>query len=200
MFSDEILRLSDVVAEGVQIEIRFRNSVRPEEIMGRTGEISGRVVRVDLGQLLLSENKYVLISTRMPGRLSYMDRALVAEATLTYTPVGEVPLEPVEVKKSVRADFLNHVPSIIKSINHEVIYSVLSHDIAESLAKAIGFADEGRLERGIRELECTYKDLSSLNYDLEDPVIESLMGELEQQIESLKSRGLDRSIGSVILS
>jgi Ca-activated chloride channel homolog len=200
VFSDEILRLSDVVAEGVQIEIRFRNSVRPEEIMGRTGEISGRVVRVDLGQLLLSENKYVLISTRMPGRLSYMDRALVAEATLTYTPVGEVPLEPVEVKKSVRADFLNHVPSIIKSINHEVIYSVLSHDIAESLAKAIGFADEGRLERGIRELEGTYKDLSSLNYDLEDPVIESLMGELEQQIESLKSRGLDRSIGSVILS
>ena len=160
--------------------------------MGRTGEISGRVIRVDLGQLLRGENKYVLVSARMPARLSYMVSALVAEATLTYTPVGEESQQPLSVKSSVRADFLSHIPSIIKSINDEVVYAVLSYDIAESLEKAIGFADEGRLERGIRELEGTYKDLRSLNYDMEDPVVEDFMSELKQQIESLQSRGLNR--------
>ena len=192
VFSDQIQKLGNVAAEDVVLSIRFRNSIRPEEILGREGEISGRLVTINIGKLLHHENPFVLVSAMMPGHLSFLDQMVVADAELTYVSIDEDAKEPVTIEASVRTRFVDTSPLVWKSFNFDVVYSVIAHDIAESIREAIDFADEGELDRAIRELEGTYKDLRSLNYDLEDPVIEAAMNELEPLIESLKSRGLDR--------
>lgn len=192
IFSDQIQRWGNIVAEDVELKIRFRNSVRPEEILGRDGEISGREVRVGLGHLVHNEHPFVLVSAHLPGHLSFLDQMIIADAELSYVPVDQETRQPVTVEASARTRFVDTMPLVWKSFNFDVVYSVIAHDIAESMREAIGFADEGEIERAVRELEGTYKDLRSLNYDLEDSVIELFMEELKQLIESLQSRGLNR--------
>lgn len=192
VFTDQVQRLGNLAAEDVELLIRFRNAVRPEEIMGREGEISGREVRVKLGPLIHNENPYVLVSALLPGQVSFLDQLEVANAELTYVPIDEVEQSPVKVEASVRTRFVDTSPLIWKTLNMDVVYSVIEHDIAESMREAIAFADEGDPEKAVRELERTFRDLRSLNYELEDSAIESWMKELEQLIGSLNSRGLNR--------
>ena len=191
-FLQEVQRLNTVVANNVSVVIRFTSGIKPEEIMGRTGEISGRTVSIPLGQLLNNESAFVLVSATIPARNTFSNQLNVAEAILTYEPAGEKPKRVVQVSSSVRANFADYKRLVIDSVDHEVVRAVVSHDIAESIQLAIGFADEGKLEKGIREIKGTLRDLKGLNYDLEDGEVEKSIVDLENYIQSLESRGLDR--------
>jgi len=192
VYLKEVQRLSTVFANNVTLEIRFSNGIRPKEIMGREGEIAGRTVRISLGQLLDYEKKFVLMSADIPGRFTYQSLIDVAEVVLSYSPASEIESETIEVQSSIQTRFAAHKPTVIKSINHGVVRSVVSHDIAESIQIAIDFADEGNLEKGIKELKGTLRDIKYLNFELEDDEIDKAMLDLQNYIQLMESRGLDR--------
>ncbi|MCB1124319.1 MAG: VWA domain-containing protein, partial [Verrucomicrobiae bacterium] len=191
-FSQEIMRMNQVVARDLNIEIRFAGGIRAEEIFGRTGELNRDTVKLSLGQLLNGENKYVLVTANVPARLSFLESIKVAEATLTYLPVGDANTVEAIIAQEVRAGFTSYLPAVTDSINHDVAFSVISHEIAESMEIAIAFADEGNLDKALRELKGTLRDAKNLNLDLEDPAIDALIEDLENFIADMESRGLNR--------
>ena len=188
----EIQQLNPVVANNLSLRIQFKGGIKPEEILGREGKISGSIVTISLGQLLRNENQFVLVSANIPGRISFLDSTEVAEAELVYESTDALEANSMKQSSSVTAFFTDYRPRVIRSINHEVVWAVVSHEIAESIQKAISFADEGKLERSIRELKGTLRDLKILNLDLEDKVIDQAILDLQAYIQTIESRGLNR--------
>ncbi len=191
-FIGEIEQMKQLIARGISLEIDFTRYFLPRDVFGREGDLDGRKVRIEFGNLYAGQKLEAIISVQGMGVQSFGGEQDFATARLEWDQniKGDEfrRLEDVDLKFS-----LTRSTAVSKrSINLSVIQSALLYQVSEEMEDALEKADRGNLNYAIRDLKETAQELRRLNFDYEDEVIEGLHLQLTAFAERMEQRGLNR--------
>jgi Ca-activated chloride channel family protein len=140
IFAEEIGEAMTLVARDIRIRVRCAGEVRPVGILGRVGEISGRMMSVVIETLCGKNDRYALFEVEVPagrggGRLD------VAEIEIEYTdPFTNSRLNEVS-RVTVAYDEDQELAD--QSINKQVVKETALNRMAEAKLQAVKLADIG---------------------------------------------------------
>jgi len=140
IFQYEFGDVLSVVAQGVEIEIRCLNGVKPLRILGRNGEIQGDRVRTRLNQLYSEQQKYILLEVAVPAQQQTAKLQLVDVAVNYQNPFAGTreSLDGVAV-----ARFSQSEAQVKAALDKETYQSAVEQVVNEMSREAVQKRDSG---------------------------------------------------------
>lgn len=177
IFQYEFGDVLSVVAQGVEIEIRCRNGVRPLRILGREAEIHGDRVQTRLNQLYSEQEKFIILEVEVPSQPDQAEIEL-ASVDVSYTDLFNRSSE--QLSRSVSASFSRSKLDVEQAVDTQT-YEAAAEQVANELNReAVQRRDEGDIEGAKSILEKSAEYLDNLGQSLASPRL------LEQKEEALR--------------
>lgn len=178
LFNEEFDRTLSVVAQDVRIRIDCLNRMRPVRLLGREGDIKGNTVTVDLNQLFSQRSKYFLLEVEIP-EWSSGKQMPIAWICVDYQNLKT--REHDQVVQSVKAYLTTDAEQAQKSINKDVMASVVEQLAVERNELATALRDKGQIAKAKQVLLDNAEYLRSNSGTLDAPALMDYAVQNDQQ-------------------
>jgi Ca-activated chloride channel family protein len=148
IFDREFGDAMSVVAQGVEIEVVFDESIRPIRIIGREGEIIGNRVFTRMNQLYSAQENYVVLEVALPAQ-QVGQRLQVAKVNVQYNNMASN--KRLRLSDQVFITFTASKQQVIDAINTPIYEAAIEQIANEETEKALELRDNGDV-RGAAEL------------------------------------------------
>jgi len=154
----------------------------PLRIMNRDGDIRGRVVTVNLNQVLGSQEKYILVELELPAGRDGQS-FVAAETSVSY--------RNQQTRKTEGGDSLaslvysNDVAQVERSVQKGVKAEVVLQLATEANEEAVRLRDQGRIEEAKRALEANSSMLKDAAASLSAPSLDAYAQQNEQAAQAI---------------
>ncbi len=179
--------LKTPIARDVHLDVVYRSRLEIDEQYASRATIDGRRLRFQWDYLYENQTISAIVSGLIRASEADDPFGKLAEATLTYTPMGTERSEPVTLTQSVKAQFIDSRSTSFETINRPVLRAALAQEIAVSVQDAIAFSNQGRNNRAVREIRSSLNALKSINLDLEDDLLIDQIQDLQQVYDRFNS-------------
>ena len=177
IFQYEFGDVLSVVAQGVDIEIRCLNGVKPLRLLGRESEITGNRIRTRLNQLYSEQEKFVVLEVEIPEQQAGTELPL-AEVGVTYDNLY------TQQQQSLAGQTIARFSASEKAVEEAVdkkAYEAVVEQVANEMSRdAIEARDRGDLQEAKKILQESASFLESKAQALSSPKL------LEQKEEVLQ--------------
>ncbi len=167
IFDREFGAAMSVIAQDVEIRIDCAEGIRPLRTLGRSAEIAGQTVTLDMNQLYGGQQRYVLLEVEVPAQETETKLAL-ATVTASFDDLNTSRRENVQV--AAAAEVTSSRERAQASINQEVVGQAVLQEAAEANDKAIALRDEGRVEEAREVLAASNQRLNAVAEEENLPV------------------------------
>jgi Ca-activated chloride channel family protein len=177
VFQYEFGDVLSVVAQGVNIEIRCRNGVKPIRLLGRESEIIGNRVTTRLNQLYSEQEKFVILEVEVPKQQAETELELVA-VNVNYNNLFTQNQESLSGQSVARFSLSQQE---VKAARDDKALEAAVEQVANEFSKnAIEARDSGDLKGAKKILQDSASYLGSQAQSLSSPRLQ------EQKEEALK--------------
>jgi Ca-activated chloride channel family protein len=177
VFQYEFGDVLSVVAQGVNIEIRCRNGVKPIRLLGRESEIIGNKVTTRLNQLYSEQEKFVILEVEVPKQQAETELELVA-VNVSYNNLFTQNQESLSGQSVARFSLSQQE---VKAARNDMALEAAVEQVANEFSKnAIEARDSGDLAGAKKILQDSASYLGSQAQSLSSPRLQ------EQKEETLK--------------
>lgn len=177
VFQYEFGDVLSVVAQGVDIQIRCLNGVKPLRIIGREAEIDGNTVRTRLNQLYSEQEKFIILEVAVPSQQDQSKVNLV-NVDVNYLDLHNKRNE--KLNSFVTANFTRSEQEAKDAIDTRT-YEAAAEQIANELNReAVEKRDQGDIQGAKVILQKSADYLDNLGQSLSSPKL------LEQKAEALQ--------------
>ena len=177
VFQYEFGDVLSVVAQGVDIQIRCLNGVKPLRIIGREAEIDGNTVRTRLNQLYSEQEKFIILEVAVPSQQDQSKVNLV-NVDVNYLDLHNKRNE--KLNSSVAANFTRSEQEAKDAIDTRT-YEAAAEQVANELNReAVEKRDQGDIQGAKVILQKSADYLDNLGQSLSSPKL------LEQKAEALQ--------------
>ena len=145
IFQYEFGDVLSVVAQGVNIEIRCKNGVRPLRILGREAEIRGDRITTRLNQLYSEQEKFIILEVEVPAQ-SETNNLEVADVGVSYTNLYSKQAQSLQ--NTVLASFSQSKKQVQEAVNVKTYEAAAEQVANEESRRAIELRDKGDIEAG----------------------------------------------------
>ncbi|WP_027857766.1 vWA domain-containing protein [Marinobacterium jannaschii] len=182
IFQYEFGDVLSVVAQGVEIEIRCLNGVKPLRILGRNGEIQGPRIRTRMNQLYSAQQKYILLEVTVPPQVQAAEMQLVDVAVNYQNPFAGTreSLQGLAV-----ARFSQSEDQVKAAVDKETYQSAVEQVVNEMSREAVQKRDQGDISAAKKILEAGASYLRSNADSLAAPELLEQEAEVLQDAEEL---------------
>ncbi len=182
IFQYEFGDVLSVVAQGVEIEIRCLNGVKPLRILGRNGEIQGERVRTRLNQLYSEQQKYILLEVTVPAQAQAEELELVDVAVNYQNPFAGT---RESLNGLAVARFSQSEEQVKAAVDKETYQSAVEQVVNEMSREAVQKRDQGDISAAKKILEAGASYLRSNADTLAAPELLEQEAEVLQDAEEL---------------
>ncbi len=183
VFQYEFGDVLSVVAQGVNIEIRCRNGVKPIRLLGRKSEIIGDRVTTRLNQLYSEQEKFVILEVEVPEQLAETELELVAVEVL-YDNLFTQNEEQLSGRSVAR--FSGSKQEVRAARDDKTLEAAVEQVANEYSRDAIKARDSGDLEGAKKILQDSASYLGSQAESLNSPKLQKQEAEALQDADSLE--------------
>lgn len=177
VFQYEFGDVLSVVAQGVEIQIRCLNGVKPLRVIGREAEINGNMVSTRLNQLYSEQEKFIILEVEVPSQPNQSELDLV-NVDLSYLDLFNQKNEILSDR--ISANFTRSKQKVKDAIDTKT-YEAAAEQVANELNReAIIKRDQGDIQGAKNILEKSAEYLDNLGQSLASPKL------LEQKAEALE--------------
>ncbi len=177
IFQYEFGDVLSVVAQGVEIEIRCRNGVKPLRILGREADIIGNTVQTRLNQLYSEQEKFIILEVEVPEQVDNAEINLV-DVNISYTDLFNKRTE--RLNSNVTAAFTRSQQEIDDAVDTETYEAAAEQVANEFNREAVELRDKGDIKAAKSILQKSADYLDNLGQTLASPKL------IEQKEEALK--------------
>ncbi len=188
IFDAEFKDAMAIAATDINIIIECAPGVRPIRLMNRDGDIRDREVRLQLNQVLSSQEKYVLIELEIPAG-SNGQNLVVANARAEYLNVSNQKRE--SSSQVGRVSFSADRQKISSSVNKPVKEQVVLQLATEANERALQLRDEGKTDEARKILESNVVELQQAAAELNSPALQDYARSNEGAAASLDNEDWD---------
>lgn len=150
IFASEFGDVLSVVAREVQVRVRCAPGIRPIRVLGRSAEINGNEVVVNLNQIYANQEKFLLIEVEVPSGRSGTSLSL---ATVDVNYANTVSQTTDMLGSSIEISFSDSTASVERYRNASVMVASIELIANENNKNAVALRDQGRVEDALRALE-----------------------------------------------
>jgi Ca-activated chloride channel family protein len=143
IFDKEFGQVLSVVAQEIQLEIKFARGVRPLRLLGRTGFISGRTAIVSLSNLYSDHEKFALFEVEIEPEAADSTRTL-ATVNASYRNMKSHATDRLE--GSIDVNFCKSPSTVEKRTNKKIMVDVVKLVAAENNDLVIALRDKGKVK------------------------------------------------------
>ncbi|WP_415905827.1 vWA domain-containing protein [Neptuniibacter sp. QD48_55] len=177
VFQYEFGDVLSVVAQGVDIQIRCLNGVKPLRIIGREAEIEGDMVKTRLNQLYSEQEKFIILEVEVP---SQQDKSSINLVDVDVNYLDLLNKRNEALSSSVAANFTRSEQEAKDAIDTRT-YEAAAEQVANELNReAVQKRDQGDIEGAKSILQQSADYLDDLGTSLASPKL------LEQKAEALQ--------------
>ena len=188
----DITPLNTIVARDIVLTLDFDRNVEIEEALGKQADIEQRTAIFKWNQLYSgTELKALLSATFFPTVHSHLTSKIVT-ATLSYLPASNAFSERVSETILIKTKLTSSKNHSLKTRIPDTLQVAYSLEIADSIREAIQFADEGKLDKGLKEIRTTLSELKWINYSLEDDTVAAQIETLQKTYDRIKAEGMNQ--------
>lgn len=183
VFNNEFSNVLAVVAKDVTVIINCRNGIRPIRVLGRTYEIMGQRVSIDLNQLSSRQEKFVMLEVEVPVGLAGQSRE-VASVNVNYLDLKSKRSDALTGLASVR---YSAAPEEIKRATNKKVMEKAIEQVSNEMSKdVLKRLDEGRVEEAqkLQEKNVSLLKESAKKYD--SPALQGLRSEAEEDADAFR--------------
>ena len=184
IFQYEFGDVLSVVAQGVNIEIRCKNGVRPLRILGREAEIRGDRITTRLNQLYSEQEKFIILEVEVPAQ-SETSNLEVADVGVSYTNLYSKQAQ--SLRNTVLASFSQSKKQVQEAVNVKTYEAAAEQVANEESRRAIELRDKGDIEAAKSVLKQNAIYLDNLGQSLASPKLLEQKAEALQDAEELES-------------
>ncbi len=142
IFDAELGDVLSVVAQDVRVTIECATGVKPLRVLGRSAEITGRKVSLNMNQVIAGNEKYVLLEVEVPSGAAGSARSL-ASVNVSYDDMSSRSREHATGQLAIR--FSGSRGEIEANRDRNVMVSATQQIHAEKTREAVKLRDEGRI-------------------------------------------------------
>lgn len=183
VFQYEFGDVLSVVAQGVNIEIRCRNGVKPIRLLGRESEIIGDRVTTRLNQLYSEQEKFVILEVEVPQQQAETELELVA-VKVHYDNLFTQSEEQLSGQSIAR--FSGSKQEVRAARDDKTLEAAVEQVANEYSRDAIKARDSGDLEGAKKILQDSASYLGSQAESLNSPKLQKQEAEALQDADSLE--------------
>ncbi|WP_299200491.1 VWA domain-containing protein [uncultured Amphritea sp.] len=183
VFQYEFGDVLSVVAQGVNIEIRCRNGVKPIRLLGRESEIIGDRVTTRLNQLYSEQEKFVILEVEVPQQQAETELELVA-VQVHYDNLFTQSEEQLSGQSIAR--FSGSKQEVKAARDDKTLEAAVEQVANEYSRDAIKARDSGDLEGAKKILQDSASYLGSQAESLNSPKLQKQEAEALQDADSLE--------------
>ena len=154
VFNREFGDVMSVVAQDVRVIIELEDGIRPISVQGRTANINGQQVEVELSQLYGEQEKYVLLEIETDPTVRSGDYE-IARVGLSYDNMITETRD--EFSNTIVAHFTNSREKVAEDIDAPTMVSAIEQQAVALEEKAIELRDAGQME----EAEALFRENAS---------------------------------------
>jgi Ca-activated chloride channel family protein len=143
LFNNEFGDLFSVVAQEVEISIRFSPSVTPIRVLGREAMIDGHSVRSRINQISGEQEKYLIVEVEISGGKPG-EQQEIASVDARYLDVHT--RQHKKLDQTITIGYSNSARDISASASPSVAEAALIQQTNEVSKQAVELRDEGRIE------------------------------------------------------
>ncbi|TDJ49569.1 MAG: VWA domain-containing protein [Nitrospina sp.] len=185
IFAAEFNTALTVVANQLTIIIKCANTIRPIRVLGRSAQIIGQNVHVNLNQLSSNQEKFVILEVEIPAGVAGETRDL-ASVDVSYLDLRAKVTDSLH--GSVSVNFSKKREDVVKSVNQPVMDSAAEQVLNQVSKEAVVLRDAGKLEAAKdylrRNIDSLKKSMSSSGA-ASSPRFEALAEEVYQDADEL---------------
>ena len=185
IFAAEFNTALTVVANQLTIIIKCANTIRPIRVLGRSAQIIGQNVHVNLNQLSSNQEKFVILEVEIPAGVAGETRDL-ASVDVSYLDLRAKVTDSLH--GSVSVNFSKKREDVVKSVNQPVMDSAAEQVLNQVSKEAVVLRDAGKLEAAKdylrRNIDSLKKSMSSSGA-ASSPRFEALEEEVYQDADEL---------------
>lgn len=150
-FEAEFGDVLGVVAQDVDVAIRFADGVRPVRGLGRDVAVAGQRVTAKLNQIYASQMKYVLVEVELPGYPAQKTSPFVADVEVSYANMKTDSRD--KIQRNVAVQLTERADEAEASIEKDIMASVVEQIGLERNRYALELRDEGNVDEARRVLQ-----------------------------------------------
>ena len=143
IFNYEFGDVLSVVAQDVEIIIRFKNGVRPIRILGRDGTILGQTIRTNMSQLYSEQEKFVLIEVEIPAGKADQEVSL-ADVSVNYQNMQSRRQD--KLADNMKVAYSASKEEVQRALNAPVVSAATKQVANKESKRALRLRDAGKLE------------------------------------------------------
>ncbi len=183
IFSQELNKSLDVVAQQIELSVSFANGVRAVRFLGREGVIDDRQAKLFINQAYSGSEKYGLVEVEVSREAALSSRPF-ASVTAKYSNVKT--RDRVVLKEDVMMGLAKSESETVKHINEKVRIAVIEQIAIEKNELAMQLRDAGKVNKAKEVLDenASYLIENSSRYGSEE--LKSYGIENKQQADSLE--------------
>jgi len=185
IFAAEFNTALTVVANQLTIIIKCANTIRPIRVLGRSAQIIGQNVHVNLNQLSSNQEKFVILEVEIPAGVAGETWDL-ASVDVSYLDLRAKVTDSLH--GSVSVNFSKKREDVVKSVNQPVMDSAAEQVLNQVSKEAVVLRDAGKLEAAKdylrRNIDSLKKSMSSSGA-ASSPRFEALAEEVYQDADEL---------------
>jgi Ca-activated chloride channel family protein len=149
-FDLEFGSLTRIVAQRVTVRIDCAPGVRPVRVLGRSAEIVGTRVTVDVNQLYAGHRRTVVLELELPAEAAGTERSVAAVDVGYDDTVGEL---SDRVRREVGVSFVRGRAEVERRADRDVGIRVVELLSSEQTDLAIQLRDQGRIQEAERTVD-----------------------------------------------
>ena len=177
VFQYEFGDVLSVVAQGVEIQIKCRNGVRPIRVLGREADISDGMVSTRMNQLYSEQEKFIILEVEVPAQADTASVDLV-DVDISYNDLFHKRNETLS--QTIAADFTRSKQKVDDAIDTKT-YEAAAEQVANEFNRAaVEKRDQGDIQGAKSILQQSADYLDNLGQSLASPKL------IEQKEEALQ--------------
>lgn len=184
VFQYEFGDVLSVVAQGVNIEIRCQNGVKPIRLLGRESEIMGNRVTTRLNQLYSEQEKFVILEVEVPAQQAETELELVS-VNVAYDNLFTQHEEQLSGQSIAR--FSGSRQEVSAARDDKALEAAVEQVANEYSRDAIEARDSGDLEGAKKILQDSASYLGSQAKSLSSPRLQEQQEEALQDADALET-------------
>jgi len=149
LFREGFGGLASIVAQEAVVKVTFSEGVRPVRALGVDADIIGQTMTTTLAQIYGGEREQILVELEVAPREAGSTHP-IARIEVSYHDVLTQAVDRVET--SVAAHFSTDAAAIERSLNREVMVTVVERLAADKSRLAVQLRDQGKIEEAQRVL------------------------------------------------
>ncbi len=188
IFAQELGDVLSVVAKQVLVRFECEEGVRPLRIIGRSGQIKGNRVEVQMNQLYGGQEKYALVEVEIAAGKAG-ERVSIATASCDYENV--ITQQKEKSSGKVDARFSRNEEEVTQSVVPAVQKAYQDNEVAETRDEALDLYNQGRQQEAAQLMRDKSSVLFTRNIRLRQPQMNEPLGDLSGEAEKLEMHSFD---------